>query len=743
MARVRRGDWGDYCHPFENTVKEKLKPLLFQIPVVLLASTAFYIHEQSTSGALDSAFVQNRVFPTLRRISSFFSDVKFRMRGSSPVKNKIVIVEIDSASLNQLGRWPWHRDLTAYLIDRTFEYGARVVGLDMIFPEADPRIPPELAENVQDKKWLNQFDSDAVLEKVIRKHSSRLVLAWQTESACRPVYDASEICPVSDASLIAMLPENFDKFSLTHDKHFVRSQTPIVSAPEIIANLPSYHKAATHSGSVYVPRDPDGVTRRTSLILMANGKPHPSLALEMARVALHENIHVSFNESNGIQNLFFAGHRRIIPVTASATAEINFRGGPQSFTYLSARDLLRDEDRILDETNRKLTGLSKKALLRDSIVLIGVTALAVGDLASTPFDSHVPGVEVQATILDNILSGHLLSSQRHYVIAMLILMVLGTLLLAHVAQKVDAISLLLLFLGSLTLVAFLDIQILFTNNQNWNTGFFYLELLGVMFITLTTRYVREEKNKKFLRTAFSKYVAPAVVDSLVRDPSRLSIGGEKKILTMLFADIRGFTTFSETMDAKKLTEFLNEYFGIMTEIVFTHGGTLDKYIGDALMAFWGAPLDQPDHAYRACEAARAMLEALRKNQTCFRERYNVAVNIGIGINSGLVSVGNMGSERSFGYTVIGDQVNLAARLETATKTYGTPIITSRFTLDEIRKSGKTLPPHSRLGEVNLRGKSQPVEIFSIATRAPTAILPLPTSCSDPKVGRKPLVRLTL
>jgi adenylate cyclase len=266
-------------------------------------------------------------------------------------------------------------------------------------------------------------------------------------------------------------------------------------------------------------------------------------------------------------------------------------------------------------------------------------------------------------------------------------------------------------------MGFFDVKILFSqNNINWNTSLLAIELFSIFVFTLAIKYVKEERNKKFVRGAFAKYVAPAVVDSILKDPAKLTVGGEKKDLTILFSDIRGFTTFSEKMDAKALSSFLNDYLGIMTEIVFANEGTLDKYIGDAIMAFWGAPLDQPRHAENACRAAVQMMQALAQNKDRFREQYGVEVDIGIGLNTGTVSVGNMGSSNNFAYTVIGDHVNLASRLEGLTKYYATSIVTTRFAFDSIKNSGRPEPEHRILDFVKVKGKKKAVELIQVLDR---------------------------
>jgi adenylate cyclase len=279
--------------------------------------------------------------------------------------------------------------------------------------------------------------------------------------------------------------------------------------------------------------------------------------------------------------------------------------------------------------------------------------------------------------------------------------------------RLGAVHAIVLFLGMFLVIGVVDFKILFNQNQNWNTVFLYTELITVFLITFAARYFQEEKDKKFIKGAFAKYVAPSIVDSILLDPTKLSLGGEKREMTIMFSDIRSFTTFSEKMDAKALAAFLNDYLGIMTKIVFANRGTLDKYIGDAVMAFWGAPLEDPEHATHACEAAAQMIKALADNRARFKSQYGIDVNIGVGINSGVVNVGNMGSDTNFEYTVIGDQVNLASRVEGITKEYGAEVITTKFTFDCIKKSGKDFPIHRILDDVKVKGKKNAVELIEL------------------------------
>jgi adenylate cyclase len=377
------------------------------------------------------------------------------------------------------------------------------------------------------------------------------------------------------------------------------------------------------------------------------------------------------------------------------------------------------QDDIQDQTPRKPANAdgepSLQEAFKDAYVLIGVSALGVFDMRNFPFDNNVAGVEGQATMLDNLLSNDLISQAAtgtgHAV--MLMLMILGAIVFGLATLKFEAVPALLLGVLAFGGFGYIDTKLLFARAQDWNTGFIYLEMGTIFLFTLAAKYVVEEKNKKFIRSAFTKYVAPTIVDSIMKDPTKLSLGGERKDLTILFSDIRGFTTFSEKLDAKALSMFLNDYLGIMTKIVFAHDGTLDKYIGDAVMAFWGAPLDQPIHASNATKAAIAMIKALNENRERFLKTYGIEVDIGIGINTGAVSVGNMGSDTNFEYTVIGDHVNLASRLEGLTKAYAAKIVTTRFTLDSIQASGCPIPEHRVIDFVKVKGKHVAVELVQL------------------------------
>jgi adenylate cyclase len=734
----------------------KSKLWLFQIPFVVLSTGAFLITDFGMSGRIESKF-QEKLYKKLQWAVSGSTDLKFKIRGPTAPRNNIVIVEVDGPAVDKYGRWPWHRNVVANLIDNIFASGAKVVGMDMTFSEKDERVPPELAAVLAKNNLgvlANQFETDLQLVDTYKRRSAGLVTGWTSDSACRPLYDndqavlpeakaawdkaykeslatntppqqdekyvgVSILCPVTNPQALDGLPPDFDRFGFTSfivPGKFDPDATPFMSAVTTIANLDELNAVSTHTGYFNAFPDEDGVIRKTPLFIMLKGKPQPSLALEMARVATGDDLALELDAEKRVKSLRFMRSGREIPVNSGGNMEINWRGGDRTFKYVSAADLLDSSPVLKDELNRKLAGVSKAEVLKDALVYIGVTAIGTNDMRSFPFDSNVAGVEGHATILDNLLSGDPLipGSRGAGSTVVLLLMVVGAMLFAYATQKLESIPALLLFLGVFSGIGITDVKILFERNHiNWNTGYLYVELFSIFIFTLAVKYVLEERSKKFVKGAFAKYVAPAVVDSILKDPAKLQVGGEKKELTIMFSDIRSFTTFSERMDAKALAKLLNDYLGIMTGIVFANEGTLDKYIGDAIMAFWGAPLDQSKHAANACKTAIMMMKALGENKERFKTEYGVDVNIGVGINSGMVNVGNMGSTQNFAYTVIGDHVNLASRLEGLTKEYRCSILTTRFTFDDITAGGEQLPPHRVLDHVKVKGKKNAVELIQV------------------------------
>jgi adenylate cyclase len=703
----------------------KSKLWLLQIPIIVFFGWMHWIYESGIQGSLENEILRERIFPKLVTVAGQHTNLKFALRGPTPPKNKIIIIEVDNDSIEHFGRWPWHRDRTASLIQSAFDAGAKHVALDITFSEPDKRIPSELEKHIREKGIqldLGAFETDRNLETVMAFNQGRITLGWMGATECQPLYHASNpmLCPTDDPERNGT-SETMGKFALTSSPQAIDlKQVPFRFVPSTISNLPMYDAVSDHSGFLNITPDPDGYIRKSHLVIAAaDGKIYPSLALSTAAAVLGDRASIQLDERQAVKHIRLEKTGYDIPVSPLGLMEIDFRGPTGSFQYVKATQMLSGDEEIWIERSGEVETARKSELFKDAVVLVGVTAIGAFEMRAFPYDSNQPGVEGHANILDNILgqnplkSGFIDGSRSIESTALLLMMTLGALLFSILISRLDSIpSIALSVLIFISAVA-VDQKLLFESGTNLNASIFLIEIAAIFLLTFSMKYVMEERNKKFIRGAFAKYVSPAIIDSIMKDPSKLQVGGEKKDLTIAFSDIRSFTSFSEKMDAKELSNFLNDYLGKMTDIVFETEGTLDKYIGDAVMAFWGAPLEQPKHALNACKAAVLMQKTLRRERPYFREKYGVDVNVGIGLNSGPVSVGNMGSDRIFEYTVIGDHVNLASRLEGLTKEYFSPILTTRFTLDLIQKEGDPLPPHRSLDLVKVKGKSVAVELIQI------------------------------
>ncbi len=675
---------------------------------------------------LENKFLKNEIYPSASLANSSLTDLKFKIRGPQKPKNKIVIVEIDSPSIDQWGRWPWHRDQVAKIVERIFGLGASTVGLDVIFSEPDVRVPEPLRKVLEQKNLqalMKDLETDLNLAGTIARHQNDLILGWATDSLCTPKEFSNSVdCPVDNPEAIATHQEGFDHFSINKKQiktKFEPLKTSIPSAVTLIANLDLFSVNAKKSGHLNAVIDSDGVIRKSSLIIAANKNFYPSLALKTAESFLKGEIELQIDDHSNIESIQIKNPQELykIPANPSGVVEINFRGPQQTFPYVSALDLMSDSPLLTDELNQKLTGQNKSEIFKNAIVLIGISAIGVGDRRTFPYDYNVPGVEGHATIIDNILSQDFIRTieNRNQLFMLLAFMLAGGLVIFFIADKLESVRALVIFSFLVFILFCVDV---FSFSHEWNlpTAWVYIEFI-VLFVSVTGfKYFEVEKSKNFMKQAFSRYVSPEIVGELLRNPEKLTLGGEKKELTILFSDIRGFTSFSENMDAKDLSSFLNKYLAEMTRLVFENRGTLDKYIGDAVMVFWGAPVENPKHAADALWTALKMQESVVELRPLFQSQWGIDLQIGIGVCTGVVNVGNMGSAQNFEYTVIGDKVNLTARLESLTKSYDTKILTTKETIDQALQS-KQFQLYSRFVDcVRVKGKKDAVAIYEASFR---------------------------
>lgn len=473
-------------------------------PTGFFFALLFLFHEVGSNGYLPGSLFNEKILPALRRITAFSTDVKFKIRGKQKPKSPVVVLEIDSASIDAFGRWPWRRDLIAFLISEVFNAGAKFVATDMLFSEPEKRVPEELLDilrHVKLEHLAEDFETDPHMEHVINQYRDRLVLAWTTESPCQPYSVGNRRCPVLLPQALASLPDRFSDFSRGNFEYaapFEPESTPIGSAVTVLANYDPFQKVAEHLGFVNSSRDPDGLIRRSSLVMIAGGRPYFSLPLEMAGLITKKPVDVTFDSASGIHSLKVG--ETVIPVTRTGVMDINFRGGERSFPYVSAKDLLSVTQ--CDGMNCPVAPQATIAPLKDAYVFIGVSAAALSDITATPFDATMPGVEAHAMVLDNILNGDMLvpvaAEKRHLWISFLIacVMVFGARSFSRAFRRLEALPALLLITGSIAFVFFIDYQILFRFHRNYSLAFLYLELISVASLLLAEKYILEERIKK-------------------------------------------------------------------------------------------------------------------------------------------------------------------------------------------------------------------------------------------------------
>lgn len=494
-------------------------------------------------------------------------------------------------------------------------------------------------------------------------------------------------------------------------------------------NIPQITESGVHHGYFNAKQDADGTIRRSQLIARTGSRYIPSISLLAYLIDQNANAEIDIRQLP--KNLSLRGIESFkinnedgdmigkIPVTSDGYLMINYAGRGHTIPHASLADLLDKEKTTVLVTQMKKDSdgvwirteeaINKKTFFKDKILILGATAIAVFDLRVTPFDENFPGVETHANVVDNLLRKDFLYYHPDEDLKMPLAMLgLGTALTLTISYSGALLGLLLSLLCALA-VTLIDRYFLFSQGILVSVAFPLLQtLLTYMGLTFY-KYLTEERSKKELRQTFSKYVSPQIVEEILRDPKNLELGGRKTKLTVFFSDVRGFTTISEKLDPRELSDLLNSYLTPMTDLVFKNKGTLDKYMGDAIMAFFGAPLPMEDHAKWACRCALQHIEKLNELKKIYSEKGLPEIDIGIGLNTGECSVGNMGSQTVRSYTVMGDTVNLASRLEGINKQYGTRIIISEFTQNEISSSFTT----REIDRVKVKGKNKPVRIFEL------------------------------
>jgi adenylate cyclase len=441
--------------------------------------------------------------------------------------------------------------------------------------------------------------------------------------------------------------------------------------------------------------DKDGVYRRLKLFGVFDGKFFPSLGL---------GIYLASNpqEKITIKTDMISVGEKIIPIDKAGNTILCYRGPTGTHKNYSAASVLKSEIQIL---HGKEPTIKDKNVFRDKYVLFGFSAPGLYDLRPVPVGGIYPGVEIHATMLDNFLSGDFIRESSGWKITTLvfILSLTSALFISRFKSIVGIVVVSALLLS--VPVAFSLVS--YIRGFWFSFAFPETSLVAIIALSLVFNYVIEGRQKRFIKSAFKQYLSPAVIEELIQYPERLKLGGERRILSIFFSDLQGFTSISEGLQPEKLTAFLNDYLSAMTDIIHYEGGTIDKYEGDAIIAFWNAPLEVPDHAERLVRASLNCQKKLEEMQAVYREQIGEELFMRIGANTGPAVVGNMGSHTRFNYTILGDAVNLAARLEGVNKEFGTYILISKSTRDMIGDKFAI----RELGKVTVVGRRQPVNIY--------------------------------
>lgn len=641
----------------------------------------------------------NMPIPFLEELQLKSLDIRFKIRGGRKPSGNIVIAGIEQRSIDTYGRWPWPRSVLAELIVRLKNSGARTIVFDLLFPE--PELNPvaqaieSLSRTYTELDLLNNnFQSQIFFDEMsqlIRQSDNDTLMAQAVEwseniilgIAFEPGKDTIPP-PTGKDSIAARALYQYNEKELEQVAEAKRSQT----RKNMLLPIPPLAKGAIGMGYVNIFPDKDGLIRRALITIFSGNKPYMPMAVAAAGHFLdvspiwHTNGTLEVGQSQ-------------IPFDDSQRIHLDFYGLENPFTVFSIADII--EGRIPPEQ------------LKDKVVIIGGIATGLGDIWPTPLSSEVPGVFIQATFLDNILQNRTLKVPDHAVL----INVISIALMAFMPLALMAMLSPLLFTlaGMLFLAGYcMMVQYLFTAHQLiWPVVLPMGAGASTILTLLVYNFMIETRQHRWIKKSFSQYLSPDVIDVLVKNPAQLSLGGEEKELTVILIDIRNFTTLSEGLTPTELTKLLNLYLGEMTNVILDHGGTLDKYMGDAIMAFFGAPLHDENHAATACRTAIMVCEDLQKKRKEWVGQGLPFLKIGMGMNTGKMVVGNLGSERRFDYSIIGDHVNLASRLEGLSKVYGVKMIISEYT----RKLLGSEFTCRELDIVQVKGKTKPVCIYEL------------------------------
>ena len=666
-------------------LKNILQRLKHQIPLIVLTLliTVFFLLEKT--GVFN--------LPVLDDAENFFYDLRVLATMSNEVDERIVIVDIDEKSLAEIGRWPWSRNHVAKLVEELFNYyEATLVGFDIVFPEPDDSSGLKILQVLGRNELAGIKEYQTEIADLEDQLDYDKLLAGKIEN--KPVilgYYFNDALSSKGSNITGVLPEP----AFTRDT-FKNKNVKSRKAIGYNANIKILQDAALGAGHFSPWVDEDGVVRRVPMLYEYKGNFYEALSLVMVRTLLgvektkpvfQEDYDTDYPSLESLSLDFLQ-----IPVDQNIQALVPYRGKERSFRYVSATDVIH--------------GRINKEILKDRIVLVGTTAPGLYDLRTTPIQKQYPGVEIHANLISGILDENIKQSPAYMNGADFFQLLFIGILLSLLLPLLSPVwaSFCTLFISALVIGFNLFI---------WQTYNLVLPLansvilIALIFVLhMSYGFFIERRGKLQIASIFGQYIPPELIDEMNFNPDSYTLDAESREMTVLFSDVRSFTTISEGLEPAELSKLMNAYLTPMTKIIHENRGTIDKYIGDAIMAFWGAPVKNKEHARYALKTAMDMLERLGAIREDFVERGWPPLYIGIGINTGTMSVGNMGSEFRLSYTVMGDAVNLGSRLEGLTKTYGVELIVSESTKQAVPEY-----VYRELDFVKVKGKDEPIAIY--------------------------------
>jgi adenylate cyclase len=633
----------------------------------------------------------------INRLDAIIYDTKVRLTMPQSVDERVVILDIDEKSLGEIGRWPWGRDRVSHLVKKLFDqHGITLLGFDVVFAEPDEssglKVLDALARN--ELKDSAQYQTALQALRSQLDHDGRFAETLKDRPVILGYYLSGRSDGVSSGALpVPVLPEG----------SFTGRNIPFTVWANHGGNLAEFQKAALSGGHFNPLVDFDGISRRVPLLAEYKGQYYEALSLAMVRALIGQPKVVPwFPEDHWFSNKGYQGMEAIdlptardtmrIPVDENVAALIPYRGYQGSYRYYSIADIMADR--------------VKPGELKGKIALIGTTAPGLLDLRATPVGEAYPGVEIHANLITGMLDGAIKLKPPYVLGAEVVLLLLAGLAMVLLLPLLSPLRATLASLVVLLFVVTVNFVFWHYGNLVLPLGSSILMVLALFALNMSYGYFVESRSKRQFTELFGQYVPPELVEEMSRNPESYSMDGRKAELTVLFSDIRGFTTISEGLGPDELTRLMNEYLSAMTEVVRRNRGTLDKYIGDAIMAFWGAPVSDVQHARHAVVTAMQMQAALPAVNKAFTAKGWPEIKIGVGVNTGEMTVGDMGSSVRKAYTVMGDAVNLGSRLEGITKQYGVGILVG----EGARKAIKDIV-FREVDRVQVKGKEEPIVIY--------------------------------